>query len=305
MNGPLPYSVRTFDDRPCVLGEGPVWDEFNQRAVWLDILSSQVHWRSLSGSQRGSLTLPMHVGAVLPTSTGQWLICLQDGIYLGNLAPALDGAVALAELTPVASFPHQLGPDADGTNRMRANDAKVDPRGIAFCGTMPYDPVGDAGTASLYVVDRSTLRVVIDGVTISNGIGWSPDGQTMYYVDSPTGRVDRCIGDGLSGPLDRVPFAVIDPQIGIPDGLTVDSEGFVWVAIWGGGRVMRIAPDGSDAGYVRVPCEQTTSCAFVGDDLDTMIITTAAVGLAEGAGNGQTYAVELPTPGLPQPRMRV
>jgi sugar lactone lactonase YvrE len=273
--------------------------------VWLDILSSQVLWRSMDGSGHGSLTMPSHIGAVLPTTTEQWLLCLQDGIYLGSLAPNSLGRLDTRDVVRIASFPHRLGPNVDGTNRMRANDAKVDARGVGFFGTMPYDPEGNPGTAALYVLDQSNLRVVIESVTISNGIGWSPDGETMYYVDSPTGRVDRCIGDAARGPLEREPFAVIDSRIGIPDGLTVDSEGFLWVAIWGGSRVMRIAPDGSDAGHIEVPCPQTTSCAFIGEDLRTLLITTAGLGLPEGVGNGQTYAVELPVPGLPQPKMRV
>jgi sugar lactone lactonase YvrE len=204
-------------------------------------------------------------------------------------------------MTRLCDFPHAQDVTATGAARIRANDAKVSPRGTAYLGSMPYDPVGDAGTAALYVLHGDQLRKVLSGITISNGMGWSPDGSTMYYIDSPTGRIDRCVGDGLTSAMHREPFVDIDPTIGVPDGMCVDAEGFLWVAIWGGGRVMRFAPDGSAAGQIEVPCPQVTSCTFAGPDLRTLVITTAAEGLAPQAGYGMTYAVEAEVTGQPQP----
>lgn len=306
MSEELGWPVRVFDTRQCELGEGPLWDDANDRVLWVDILNSRVLWRTLTTDTPGTFQCPRHVGAVLPLDDGRWLLCLQDGLYTTDLASG--------ELTEVAAFPHSVESNADGSHRLRANDAKVSPRGVAYVGTMAYDPEGDAGSAALRVLDAGQLKTLLTGVTISNGMGWSPDGTTMYYIDSPTGRIDRCFGDGLQDPLRREPFIAIDPRIGVPDGMCVDADGYLWVAIWGGGCVMRFAPDGSSAGQISVPCPQVTSCTFAGQDLRTLVITTAAEGLTTGheilehgsseSAYGMTYAVQSQVAGQIQPRIR-
>lgn len=287
---PLHHEVRIFDRRPCRLGEGPVWDVVRHRAVWVDILTSRVLWRKMDSDDIGELGLPAHVGAVLPTETNRWLACLPDGVYLTDLeSPSMEF---------VATFPHRV----EGGERrvMRANDAKVSPDGFAYCGTMSYSPEEHPGAGALYVLNRDTLQTVVEHATISNGIGWSPDGSVMYFVDSPTGRIDQASYRGPGEPLEWRPFAYIDAQLGVPDGLTVDSAGSIWVAVWGAGQVLNFAPTGSLVGHLQIPCTQTTSCAFVGEDLQTLIITTAQIGKESCEGCGLTYAVDLPTPGLPQ-----
>ena len=301
MSKELGWPVRVFDTRRCELGEGPLWDDANDRVLWVDILNSRVLWRTLTSDGPGSFQCPRHVGAVLPLDDGRWLLCLRDGLYTTDLASG--------KLTEVAAFPHSPECNVNRPHRLRANDAKVSPRGVAYLGTMAYDPEGDAGSAALYVLDAGQLKTVLTGVTISNGMGWSPDGAIMYYIDSPTGRIDRCWGDGLKTPLRREPFIAVDPRIGVPDGMCVDADGYLWVAIWGGGCVMRFAPDGSSAGRISLPCPQVTSCAFAGPDLRTLVITTAAEGLPSDPGSsepglGMTYAVQAQVAGQVQPRIR-
>lgn len=291
MTAVLPLDVRIFDQRRCLLGEGPVWDPEGQRALWVDILNSRVLWRGVDGE--GEYSFSAHVGAVLPTHDGRWLACLADGLYVTDLG----------EGSPerLAAFPHRFGTDVHPL--MRANDAKVSPDGVAYCGTMSYTPDEHPGAGSLYRLNQGRLVSVVEHATISNGIGWSPDGSVMYYVDSPTSRIDQAEYRGPGEPLEWSPFAKVDPQMGLPDGLSVDAEGCVWLAVWGAGRVLKFRPNGECEGFVSVPCLQTTSCAFVGQDLGTLIITTAAVGVEDEDECGLTYAVDVSVPGLPQPRV--
>lgn len=287
----LPFEVRVFDDRRCLLGEGPVWDAVGRRAIWVDILNSRVLWRGERGA--GEVAFPSHIGAVLPTQDGRWLACLADGVYVTDLDASSPERVA--------RFPHRLGTDDDPL--MRANDAKVSPDGVAFCGSMSYTPDDHPGAASLFYLAKGALVPAVDHATISNGIGWSPDGSVMYYVDSPTGRIDQATYNGPGAALQWSTFATIDSQLGLPDGLAVDAEGCVWLAVWGAGRVMKFHPSGELQGFIEVPCPHTTSCAFVGDDLTTLVITTAMIGLEGDEGCGVTYAVDVTEPGLPQPRV--
>ncbi len=155
------------------------------------------------------------------------------------------------------------------------NDGKSDPRGRFWAGTMDSDGRLDRG--SLYRLEPSGKAVVaIEGVSLSNGVGWNDDGTLMYYVDSPTRRVDVFDFDLDSGePLNRRPFVVCDEGWGLPDGLAVDTDGCVWVAFWGGSAVRRFRPDGAVVGGVDLPASQVTSCAFGGTDRQTLFITTA------------------------------
>jgi sugar lactone lactonase YvrE len=143
-----------------------------------------------------------------------------------------------------------------------------------------------AGAGSLYRADLggkpAQIVRMLEGVSISNGIDWNPEDDLMYYTDSPTGRIDVFDWDLAAGTISRRrPFVTLSPGDGAPDGLCVDSDGFVWVALWGGSAVRRYRPDGTLDREVRLPVTQVTTCAFGGPDLDELFITTAAGGLAE------------------------
>ena len=282
-----------FDQRQCSLGEGPVWDSESGRFYWVDILEGKVLWRDLAGANEGEYSLPAHIGAVLPGENGVWWAFLTDGVF------SMDSNGK--NLKEVARFPHQLGPE-QGVARMRANDAAVSPRGDVLCGTMPYAPDRHPGTACLYRFDGATLEPIITGVTISNGLGWTSDGSQVFYVDTPTGRVD-CFDVGPQGELlHRRPFCSLDSEPGFPDGLAVDGAGSVWVALWDGHRIQRLSPDGELDGYIEVPARNVTSCAFGGPNLTTLVITTASLD-DDSPAAGLTYFFELEVPGAPTYRV--
>lgn len=264
--------VEVFDSRRCELGEGPHYDERTGRVWWVDVLGCRVLWRTPSAAESGWLTTPGHVGAAVQTSSGRLVVCLPEG---PSLLDPVDG-----RMRPLARYP-------DASLGIRSNDAKADPQGRLWLGTMAYDERSPIGRLYRLDAGASQLLPVIDEVTVSNGLGWSPAGDLMYYVDSPIGRVDMF--DFEEGFLkNRRPFTTI--QDGSPDGLCVDADGGVWVAIWLGGAVHRYTPDGTLDRVVRLPTPLVTSCAFAGPDFRTLIITTAAKGRPDDRGAGITYA---------------
>jgi sugar lactone lactonase YvrE len=163
------------------------------------------------------------------------------------------------------------------------NDGACDPQGRFWAGTMAYDESPGAGTLYRLELDGH-CSTMLTGVTISNGIGWSPDGATMYFSDSGAGSVDAFDFDGLTGAISARRTLVHIDQPGIaPDGLTVDEQGDIWVALWGGWAVHRYAPDGSLRATIDIPAAQATSCAFGGGDRSTLFVTSARVRLEEAA----------------------
>lgn len=269
-------SAEIFDDRTCVLGEGPVFDERTGRMSWVDVGAPRLLWRDLTSGATGETPFPELVSAAVPRAGGGLVLCMGAGVVLSNA----DGTL----------HPMQHFHDTERTD-LRANDAKADPWGRLWVGTMSRAETGPDG--ALYRLDPyAKLVQVLDGVTVSNGLGWSPDRTTMYYIDTPTGRVDAFDYDLSTGEIDRRrPFAEFPDDAGKPDGMCVDAEGGVWVASWGGGMVRRYTPDGELDRIVTVPTPLVTSCAFAGAELDLLVITTASVGDSAGQpGAGQTYS---------------
>jgi len=194
---------------------------------------------------------------------------------------AAAGTTLLLDGSPVAELP-----EPDG---IRFNDGAVDPQGRFWIGTMAFDETRGRGT--LYRYDANGLTPVIPQVTISNGIDWSLDGTQMYYVDSTEQRIDVFRFDPETGSLSaRRTFADIDPVDGTPDGLTVDAEGHVWLALWDGWAVRRYRPDGTLERIVELPAARVTSCAFAGGDLSDLYITTASTGLSDAELRAQPHA---------------
>ncbi|MEV6291200.1 SMP-30/gluconolactonase/LRE family protein [Streptomyces sp. NPDC051896] len=264
------------------LGEGPTWDPATGRLIWLDILGMRVHTYDPATGRRTVRTTEQHVGAVKPRAGGGLVLNLRDGV--GLLDP--DDTFRWLHHEPVAG--------------RRANDAAVAPDGSLWAGTMRYDEAPGGGTLTRLTGD-GTAQTVLSDVTVSNGTGWSPDGRLMYYVDTPTRRVDVFDHDGerVHG---RRPFVEIEEGAGFPDGLTVDAEGCVWVALWDGGAVRRYTPDGALDRVIQLPAPRTTACAFGGAGLTDLYITTARVGLsAPHPLSGSLLVVPGAGKGLPQP----
>jgi sugar lactone lactonase YvrE len=264
------------------LGEGPTWDPASGRLIWIDILTSRIHTYDPVSGRRSVRTTPQHIGAVKPRAGGGLVLNLRDGV--GLLDP--DDTFRWLHHEPVPG--------------RRANDAAVAPDGSLWAGTMRYDEAPGGGTLSRITGDGA-VEVVLDDVTVSNGTGWSPDGRLMYYIDSPTRRVD--VFDFTDGrAVSRRTLAEIEDGAGFPDGLTVDAEGCVWVALWEGAAVRRYTPTGELDRVIPLPVPRVTACAFAGPDLTDLYITTARVGLASPpALAGSVFVVPGAGKGLAQP----
>ncbi|MFH9854430.1 SMP-30/gluconolactonase/LRE family protein [Streptomyces althioticus] len=243
------------------LGEGATWDPATGRLLWIDILNSRVHTYDPANGRRTVRRTEQHVGAVKPRAGGGLVLNLRDGVGLLDA----DDTFRWLHHEPVAG--------------RRGNDAAVAPDGSLLAGTMRYDEATGGGTLSRVTGD-GTATVLLDDVTVSNGTGWSPDGRLMYYIDTPTRRVDVC-DFGEDGTIaGRRPLAEIDKGAGFPDGLTVDADGCVWVALWDGGAVRRYTPSGELDRVIELPVPRVTCCAFGGPGLTDLYVTTARVGLA-------------------------
>lgn len=260
-------------DANADVGEGPAWDAAAGRLIWVDITASRVHELHPDGLAR-SWNVGEHVGAAVPRASGGLVLATRAGFAV--LAP--DGCV-----TPIAP----VEADVPG-NRM--NDGKCDPQGRFWAGTMPYKDTPGAG--SLYRLDKDhRVQRVLPGLGLANGLGWSPDGKTFYFIDSTTQSVDAYDFDPGDGALSGCrQVAAIDPADGMPDGMTVDDEGCLWVALWGGGCVRRYRPDGTVAAIVHLPASQVTSCAFGGPDRGDLYITSAAHRLSEQQRAAEPHA---------------
>ena len=249
------------------VGEGPIWDAGTETLVWVDITGSAVHRFDPSTGHDLCMDVGIDVGAVAVRASGGLVLAATDGFR----ALAADGSQTL--LVEV---------EADDPS-MRMNDGKCDRHGRFWAGTMAYDESAPAGLGKLYRLDPDlSVRTMLDGVSISNGIDWSPDDRLMYFVDSRTQRVDVFDFDLDDGAIsNRRTLIEVDAANGLPDGMTVDVNGDLWVAQWGGSRVVHYAPDGSERGMVRFPVSQTSSCAFGGGDARDLYVTSAARGISE------------------------
>jgi sugar lactone lactonase YvrE len=273
-------ALRRVDAPVATLGEGPIWDGEQQALYWVDIPESLVH-RMDSGGSVTTWEVSQPAGTVIPRARGGLVVAARDGFM------AMDQSTG--ELTMLAAV-EQDRPET------RMNDGACDRAGRFYAGTMAADERPGLGT--LYRLDPNLqVTALATGLGISNGIGWSPDERLMYYVDSLDHQVDVFDYDPATGAIEgRRKFAAVGGGDVVPDGLTVDAEGGIWVAVWGGGAVLRHDPDGRVRQTVEVPAVQVTSCAFGGPDLDRLYITTAAGG---GPGAGALFVVEPGVTGQP------
>jgi sugar lactone lactonase YvrE len=266
-------------------GEGPVWSARWGGLRWVDMLAGDVLALAADGAVRRR-----HVGAVAavvrPRVSGGYVVAAERELLLAG-SDDLDA--------PLRS----LG-EAWSEPGIRMNEGGCDPDGRFYIGSMAYD--ASPGRGSFYVAGPGgALRVVLPEVTISNGFCFSPDGRLAYYADTATGRVDVLDYDPEEGLSGRRPFAVVDPERGAPDGLTVDAEGGVWVAVWQGGAVHRYDPGGRLDAVVRLPVRKVTAVTFGGEDLDRLFITTSALGVdrAEQPEAGAIFCADPGVRGLP------
>jgi sugar lactone lactonase YvrE len=267
-----------FTDPLAYHAEGPVWSESWGGLRWVDMLAGDV----LSLAADGSVTrrsVGTIAAALRPRAGGGAVI----GVERGFVLEAPDG-----ELTGLGELWDDPG--------VRMNDGGCDPDGRFYCGSMAYDHRPGAG--ALYRLDPDgTVEVAMRDVTISNGLEWSPDGSRAYYNDTATGEVSALDADLTA----RRTFARIASDDGAPDGLTVDAEGGVWVALYGGSAVHRYTPSGALDAVVELPVTKATACTFGGPDLRTLFITTSREDLPddEQPEAGSVFACTPGVAGLP------
>jgi sugar lactone lactonase YvrE len=261
-----------------LLTEGPRWHAERGELLWVDILGATMH--RASPTTGGGLDmvqtvrLDRHVGAVAPATGGGYVLAAAAGFL------HVDDFGRVSELAQ---------PEARNPN-IRMNDGACDALGRFWAGTMDYDESTGAGTLYRLELD-GTCTTVLRDLTISNGIGWSPDEATMYLADSGTCRIEAFDFDATSGNISRQrTFVAIDEPGVAPDGLTVDEDGGVWVAMWGGSAIHRYGPDGVLLSSVSVPVDRPTSCAFGGVDQSTLFVTSARSGLDDAALSRQPLA---------------
>jgi sugar lactone lactonase YvrE len=254
--------IEIIADDGNLCGEGPLWDEREESLYWTDITGRKFYrylWRE---PRRELLSEGFQVGGFSRQEDGGFVVTNNHGIWLWR----------------PGEEPVLLAKEANGQECVM-NDCSADPEGRVYSGSWHLDDAGQSSPSFLFRVDPDgTVHVVDDGICFSNGIAFSPDATTMYFADTVARVIyaydwRRCDG-ALSN---RRVLARIDPSEGLPDGLSVDAEGYVWCAHWFGGCVSRFDPDGKRERVLKFPAAQTSSVAFGGPELDEMYVTSAAL----------------------------
>lgn len=275
------------------LGECCRWDDVTARLSWVDVFAGRLHEADFDGTRVSNtlvVEIDAHLTAFCPLAdrSAGWVVAAGQGFSLLSRG---------GHMTTLAS------PESGKGGRVRMNDGACDPAGRFWAGSMAYDESPNAG--SLYRFDGARCVTMLNAVTLSNGIGWSPDGRRMYHVDSATGCIGAYAYDPVDGTItDPVTLASVDAELGVPDGLCVDRDGYLWVAIWGGAEVHRYSPNGELVAVVSVAASQPSSCALGGPGGRQLFITTARADLpesvlAEELDAGRIFAVTVEVPGLP------
>ncbi|HEY0826663.1 MAG TPA: SMP-30/gluconolactonase/LRE family protein [Bacilli bacterium] len=247
------------------IGEGPCWDAENELLYWVDIMENQIHIHDAKTNENRTIQADQHVGAVVLRQLGGVALAMEHGFYTMDLQ--------------TEQFTFIGDPEADLPGN-RFNDGKCDAAGRFWAGTMNYNGVGHTGF--LYCLEPNhTIRKVVDGVAISNGLTWSVDHKIMYYIDSVTKQVAAYDYDLSTGGISNRKIVITIPENGgLPDGMTLDAEGMIWIAQWGGYQVSRWNPHtGQQIDSIQLPVSQVSSCTFGGEHMDVLYITTATNGL--------------------------
>lgn len=280
MNQPPKMIIAEQFSRPCTAhGEGPLWDPVGDRLLLVDMIV-------------GDVVAVDSVGEDSRTHVGDVAACLRHRRSGGYILANEGGFVNLDDqLRPT-------GPEISAftDTKIRMNDGGCDPQGRFYCGSMAYQETPGAG--SLYRLDPDgSVATVLTDVTISNGLQWTADGSRALYNDTPTGQVTVFDFDADHGTLSRSRRFVTVDGPGAPDGMAIDSEDGIWIALWGGSAVRRYSSDGELTAVIELPVSNVTACTFGGPDLRTLYITTSRQGLADNE-QPQAGAVFVVDPGI-------
>ncbi|MCD8369284.1 MAG: SMP-30/gluconolactonase/LRE family protein [Clostridiales bacterium] len=274
------YNAKPLGNIRCVLGEGPVWNTKTGTLSWVDLATGVLHIENEEGHTKVQTCQVM--GAAIPTQSGRFIGCLTTGFYL------LDQDGPVKKL----ATPKTMNP------RHRFNDAKADAAGRIWAGEYTYCcDTGKPASLQVFYPD-GTIEEILNGIGGPNGMDWTPDNKTFYFIDTYTNHVSAFDCD-FEKPAITARREVVKVEQGIPDGMTLDAEGKLWVAQWGAGCVARYdAESGEMLAKIEVDAPEVSSCCFGGKDLDKLYITTAATELVS-AGSGLTYVCEPGVQGMP------
>ena len=275
----MPVTAEPVGDVTAVLGEGPYWRPEDEALLWVDVARGLLHMTRVQLGETSTIELDP-VSAAFPAVGG-------------GIVTAGGHRLTLRATRPGEGWAGRTIAEAPARDGVRFNDASVDPAGRVWVGSMDIKEKDPLGT--LYRLDTGgTLTPVVKGATVSNGIGWSPDGTRMYYNDSPLRRIDmfdydQATGEAFGGRM----FADLSGADGFPDGLTVDADGYVWVAMFAGGALRRFTPAGHQDAVLPLPVSQPTSCAFGGPGMADLFVTTAYRDLSEAQRAAEPLAGRL------------
>lgn len=278
ITGPTRFSMNTVEaelvyDAKALLGEGPAWHDSSGKLYWVDIEKGCALRYDPNTGDGETFPVGDKIGALAPCRSGGLILGLRKGI---------------ARFTPEEGEIHPIVEVEADLPANRFNDGKCDPSGRFWIGSM-----GQNRTGALYRVNSSMkVEKILSGITISNGLAWNTDKKKFYYIDSPTNRVDVFDYCDSTGEIaNRRTCITVAEADGMPDGMSIDREGMLWIAHWGGWGITRYNPDtGEKLMRVKVPASNTTSCVFGGENLDILYITSARVGLSEKELHDQPLA---------------
>jgi len=265
---PLEQKIAVLEFKTnSLLGEGAFWDFKNQKLYWVDIEGKKLHIYNPDSKMNQILSTPTRIGTVVPIDNKEAIIALEDGVY------KIDTYTGDIEL---------LSDVESKQVENRFNDGKCDINGNLWVGSMHLDQ--NKPIAALYKINKSgKAEKMLDSITISNGIVWTSDNKTMYYIDTPRGNIRAFDFDASNSTISNERIAVEVPEsLGYPDGMTIDEENMLWVGLWNGNAVARFDPqNGKLISKIDVPAHNVTSCAFGGKNLDKLYITTASVDMTK------------------------
>jgi D-xylonolactonase len=247
------------DNNLC--GEGPIWDAIRRRLIWTDLSSNLVYELVLESGEKRIISRDLMVSGIALNRTGDLVFASSTGLYLWREQGRY--RALLTEPTDEA---------------LCFNDLIADPKGRIYAGTYYWGPNGVQKLGSLYLIDPTgAIRSIDEGIELSNGLAFSPDNRLLYFADSAARTIYVYDVDEQTGDLShRRVFVRVPAEDGIPDGLTVDSNGYVWSALWYGAQVVRYDPDGALQRRIEMPVKQVSSVAFGGEEFTDLFITTAA-----------------------------
>jgi len=279
--------IEIIHDAQAMLGEGPAWDTKTDTLYWVDILEKRVHFHR--EDEDGFIQLDDMPGCVVPCKDGGSLLVAARASIL-ELNPATAKTVHLASVIEPAEN--------------RFNDGKCDPAGRFLAGTMNMDEETPSG--ALYSFNGTQVTPLLGSIRISNGLAWSPDYKIFYYIDTPTREVKAFDYDLATGELANSRVVITVPEaLGWPDGMTSDTQGNLWIAMWGGASLTRWNPrDGNLLEQIHLPAKNVTSCAFGGGKMNELYITSARKGLDSAdltvyKHSGSLMRVETKVEGMP------